>query len=56
MNSIDIENILNRKGIKPTSNRILVAKELMKASHPVSLADLDILLGGNGESEHFQSA
>lgn len=56
MNSIDIENFLNRKGVKPTSNRILVAKELMKASHPVSLADLDILLGGNGESEHFQSA
>lgn len=45
MNSIDIENFLNGKGIKPTSNRILVAKELMKASHPVSLADLEILLG-----------
>ena len=45
MNSIDIENILNRKGVKPTSNRILVAKELLKASRPVSLADLEILLG-----------
>lgn len=45
MNSINIENILNRKGVKPTSNRILVAKELMKASHPVNLADLEILLG-----------
>lgn len=45
MNSIDIENILNSKGVKPTSNRILVAKELMKASPPVSLADLEILLG-----------
>ena len=45
MNSIDIENFLNRKGVKPTSNRILVAKELMKVSHPVSLADLEILLG-----------
>lgn len=45
MNSTDIENFLNGKGIKPTSNRILVAKELMKASHPVSLADLEILLG-----------
>ena len=45
MNSIDIENILNRKGVKPTSNRILVVRELMKASHPVSLADLEILLG-----------
>ena len=45
MNSIDIENFLNRKGVKPTSNRILVAKELMKVFHPVSLADLEILLG-----------
>ena len=45
MNNIDIENFLNRKGVKPTSNRILVAKELLKASHPVSLADLEILLG-----------
>ena len=45
MNSKDIENFLNRKGVKPTSNRILVAKELMKVSHPVSLADLEILLG-----------
>lgn len=45
MNSIDIENILNRKGVKPTSNRILVARELMKASHPISLADLEISLG-----------
>ena len=39
MNSIDIENILNRKGVKPTSNRILVAKELIKASHPVRLPE-----------------
>ena len=45
MNSIDIEYFLNRKGVKPTSNRILVAKELMKVSHPVNLADLEILLG-----------
>ena len=36
MNSIDIENFLNGKGIKPTSNRILVAKELMK--HPIRSA------------------
>ena len=30
MNSIDIENFLNRKGVKPTSNRILVAKDADK--------------------------
>lgn len=36
--------ILAEKGVKPTSNRILVLKELMKATHPVSLADLEALL------------
>lgn len=40
-----IENILNDRGIKPTANRILVMNELMKASNPVSLADLEVLLG-----------
>lgn len=44
MISNDIEEILNGKGIKPTSNRILVMKELMKALHPISLADLEALL------------
>lgn len=44
MGNIDIETFLNGKGIKPTSNRILVMKELIKASHPVSLADLKKLL------------
>lgn len=42
-NSIE-ENILNGKGIKSTSNRILVVRELLKATHPVSLADLEASL------------
>lgn len=45
MGNIGIENLLNGKGVKPTSNRILVMRELNKASHPVSLADLEVLLG-----------
>lgn len=44
MSDTDIEYILNVKGVKPTSNRILVLKELMKVSHPVSLSDIEILL------------
>ena len=44
MTSNDINDILNCKGIKPTANRILVMKELMKASHPINLADLEALL------------
>lgn len=41
----NIENILTDRGIKPTANRILVMKELMKASNPVNLADLEVFLG-----------
>lgn len=45
MSNNDIEDILTRKEVKPTSNRILVMRELIKALHPVSLADLEISLG-----------
>ena len=41
----EIETILISRGIKPTANRILVIRELMKASRPVNLASLEILLG-----------
>lgn len=40
----EIENILGGKGVKLTSNRILVMRELMKSSHPLALADLEELL------------
>lgn len=39
-----VEKLLYGKGVKPTANRILVMKELMKASNPVNLADLEVLL------------
>lgn len=45
MDNNEIEKLLGTKGVKPTSNRILVMKELMKATNPVNLADLEILLG-----------
>lgn len=41
MTNKEIEYLLERKDVKPTSNRILVAKELSKVSNPVSLADLE---------------
>lgn len=44
MDSTHIDDILNGKGIKPTPNRILVMKELLKAPHPVNLADLEASL------------
>ncbi|MDE7413345.1 MAG: transcriptional repressor [Muribaculaceae bacterium] len=42
MNKFD--KMLTEKGIRPTSNRLLVGRELMRASHPISLADLEIAL------------
>ena len=40
----ELEDFLSEKGVKPTANRILVVRELMQVSHPVSLADLEVLL------------
>ncbi len=45
MNYNEIEEFLTSKGVKPTSNRILVMRELLKASRPLSLADLEELFG-----------
>lgn len=45
MSNIEIEKLLGDKRIRPTANRILVVKELLKASRPVSLADLEESLG-----------
>lgn len=33
--------ILEHKAIKPTPNRILIIRELLKATHPISLGDLE---------------
>lgn len=38
------EEILEKAGIKPTSNRILVTKEIIKSRSPLSLMDLDTIL------------
>jgi len=54
MNTEDVENILTSKGIKPTPNRILVMKELMKSSHPVNLADLEIALNTIDKASIFR--
>ena len=45
MSNTEIERTLESKGVRPTANRILVMKELVKATHPVSLADLEACLG-----------
>lgn len=44
MNSDGAGDFLEKRGVRPTSNRILVLRELMRATHPVSLADLEALM------------
>ena len=39
MSKIELEEKLERKGVKPTSIRILVLKALEKTSNQVSLSD-----------------
>lgn len=45
MLKFEVERLLEEKGIRPTANRILVARELMGATRPVSLAELEEMLG-----------
>lgn len=44
MNNVEVDELLLRKGVRPTSNRVLVMRELVKALRPVSLADLEVAL------------
>ncbi len=54
MSKIELEEKLERKGVKPTSNRILVLKALEKTRHPVSLSDLEEILFTMDKSSIFR--
>ncbi|MDE5795034.1 MAG: transcriptional repressor [Muribaculaceae bacterium] len=54
MTHADIEKILETNSIKPTANRILVLKELMRNAHPVNLADLEIALAPMDKGSIFR--
>lgn len=45
MNREEIEAMMEVRGIRPTANRVLVARQLLKEDHPVSLADMESALG-----------
>lgn len=53
-NHDDVADLLNKRGIKPTPNRVLVVKELMAAKSPVSLADLESLLDTMDKASIFR--
>lgn len=48
------EEILKQKGVRLTSNRILVANELSRLSHPVSLTELEDYLPTMDKSSIFR--
>jgi len=41
MNEAKCTELLEAHGVKPTANRIVVLKELMKSLHPVTLSELE---------------
>lgn len=54
MGNTEIENFLINKGVKPTANRLLVAKELMKSTHPINLAELETSLAPMDRASIFR--
>ena len=54
MNSEEITSRLERKGVKPTANRILVYKTLAGLDHPASLADIESLQLSMDKSSIFR--
>ncbi|MCM1451432.1 MAG: transcriptional repressor [Clostridium sp.] len=45
MDNQQIEQTMLAKGVRPTANRILVLRELAKATRPISMAELEELIG-----------
>ncbi len=54
MDNTRLERMLINKGVKPTSNRILVYKALMNAPRPVSLADIECSLESLDKASIFR--
>ncbi len=46
--------MLEKRGVKPTSNRIIVLKALIAAARPVSLSELDEIIGTMDRSSIFR--
>lgn len=49
------ENALRNKGIQPTSARILVMSALIEQNHPVSLSELETVIGTVDKSTIFRT-
>lgn len=51
---MNTETILQKKGVKPTPNRVLVLRAMLEAVRPVSLSDLEIQIGSVDRSSIFR--
>lgn len=51
----EAENLLESRGVKPTSNRIIVLDTLLHADHPVSLNDLEGIIQTMDKSSIFRA-
>lgn len=51
----DIASDIERRGVKATSNRILVFKALQGAAHPLSLAELEEIIATMDKSSVFRA-
>lgn len=54
MNTADENEILERKGVKPTANRILVLRALLASTQPVSLPELETSMPTMDKSSIFR--
>lgn len=55
MDTHDIETLLVSHGVKPTSNRLLVARALSSCAAPVTLSDMEVLLPSVDKSNIFRA-
>ena len=54
MNEAKCTQLLEEHGIKPTANRIVVLKELVKALHPITLSELEYRILSIDKSNIFR--
>lgn len=54
MNEVNDSEALEKKGVKPTANRILVLRAMIAAGHPVSLTELETIMETMDKSSIFR--
>ncbi|MDE7025454.1 MAG: transcriptional repressor, partial [Paramuribaculum sp.] len=51
----EAEEILQRKGVKPTPNRIIVLDALIKTEHPTNISELESIIKTIDKSSIFRA-